>query len=102
MTIENIDESFETEMGIPIFTIELPEHEQMFPYSSFRNAVFKGNRITMEFYDWKITINGKRLSSLWKQLQLQDVRVIRCNSDSGDGQCFVYSIEVKQLEESLG
>jgi len=99
MAIEDIDDSFETEMGVPHLTVELSSEQKMFPYHSFCNAVFQGNRITIELNDWQITIEGKRLSSLWRQLQVQDVRVIRCNSDRADGQCFVSAIVVKQLEE---
>ena len=97
---EEITECYETEMGVPTFTMELPDKSMMLAYSSFRNAAFEGNRITIELYDWMIIISGKHLSSLWEHLQMQDIRVIRSNSDSVDGECFVSSIEVKQHEEA--
>jgi len=97
MTDEN-DECFGTEMGIPTFTVELPDEQRMFPYSSFRNAAMKGDRITIELYDWEIGITGQHLSSLWEHLQLQDVRVIRSNSECVDDECCVSSIEVMQHE----
>lgn len=92
------DECFETEMGVPTFTVELPNEQRMFPYNSFRNAVLRADRITIELYDWEIAIAGKRLGSLWKQLQLQDVRVIRINPDTTDGQCAISDIEIRLLE----
>lgn len=97
---DEIIECFETEVGSPTFTAELTEKSMMFPYSSFCNAAYEGNRIKIELYDWQINITGKHLSSLWKHLQMQDVRVIRSNSDNIDGECFISNIEVKQHEEA--
>lgn len=96
--IDYQDDCFETERGVPTVTVELEGECRMIGYNSFRNAAFTGSRITIEFFDWVLTIDGKYLDSLWLSLQLQDVRVVRINPDVAVGQCAVSSIDVKRQE----
>lgn len=93
------DECFETETGVPTLTIETAGEIRMFPYSSFRHATLKEDRITVELFEWEIIIHGKQLNSLWRQLQMQDLRVIRPNPGALGGSCAISSIEVSRTEE---
>ena len=93
------DECFETETGVPTLTIEVTGTATMIPYSSFRQAVFQEDQIEIECYDWQIEIEGQRLSSLWRQLQMQDVRVIRRSSGAADGPCLISEIKMTQIQE---
>ena len=93
------DECFETETGVPTLTIEIAGVATMVPYSSFRQAVFENEQIAIEFYDWQMVIVGERLSTLWRQLQLQDVRVIRPSGGAVDGSCFVSRIKLARIQQ---
>lgn len=93
------DECFETEVGVPTLTVEIARTATMFPYSSFRQAILQDERIVIELFDWQIVLVGERLSSLWRQLQMQDVRVIRTSGEGSDGSCLVSEIKLARTQE---
>ena len=96
---DNNEECFETETGVPTLTVETAGEMRMFPYSSFRDAVLKEDYVTIQLFEWEIIIHGKRMNSLWRQLQMQDLRVIRPNPGAAGGSCVISSIEVSRTEE---
>ena len=92
------DECYETEMGTPTLTIELSSGQRMIPYAGFRDAVFKGDSITIRFLDWIVVIMGKSLLPLWRQLQMQDVRIIRHSLNDSMSDCSVTAIDVREAD----
>lgn len=93
------DECFEIETGTPTITAILDGQEKMIPYMSFRDADKQGDCITIRFHDWIITITGKSLDSLWQQLQMQDVRVIRKSSQTVEDDCCITGIALCEVED---
>ena len=99
MKLQDTEECFEIEMGTPTLTLELSGEQRMVGYSGFRDAVMKSGGITVRFRDWIVIINGENLSFLWRQLQMQDVRLIRVNKRTAEGDCVVTQIQITEIEE---
>lgn len=94
------EECFETELGVPTLTVENPGHQRMIGYSSFLDALMEGNRITVRFRDWLVVITGESLETLWKQFQMQDVRVIRPSKVNPQHGCRIIDIQVSEVSEN--
>ena len=99
--INEKEECFETEMGVPTLTIELAKEQRMISYAGFRDAVLKGNNITISFISWNVIIRGESLLALWQQLQLLDVRVIRCSDSSIEAECSISQIEMLENDDDF-
>lgn len=99
MTIQEIEECFEVEVGAPTLTLILKNEQRMIGYAGFRDAVCNDGRITIRFRDWQVTIVGQNLKLLWKQMQMQDVRVIRVCKNVPEGDCLVTQIQIEEIEQ---
>ncbi len=93
------EECYEVETGTPTLTVELDGEERMIGYSGFRDAVKKGDNITIRFHDWQVTIEGESLAPLWEQFQMQDIRVIRRSRNPAEGECSIKHIGLGEAQE---
>lgn len=96
---DELDECFETELGTPTLTVENSGHHRMIGYGSFCDALMDGNRITIRFRDWIVIVTGESLATLWKQLQMQDVKLIRPSKVKPQHGCRIANIEVTEVSE---
>ena len=93
------EECFESETGAPTLTVIASDHQRMLAYSSFCDALMEGNRITLRFRDWHVVISGESLGVVWKQFQMQDVRVIRVSNAGTVYGCKISGIEIREIKE---
>jgi len=99
MRVEESKECYELEPGTPTLTLERRSLQRMIPYSSFGDAIFLENHITLRFHDWVVEINGTSLEGLWQHFQMQDVRVVRTVPGEPEFGSVVNSINITAVEE---
>jgi hypothetical protein len=93
------DECFESETGAPTLTVIVSERQHMIAYSGFRDALMESGRITMRFRDWQVVVTGESLEILWRQFQMQDVRLIRLSNAGTAYGSKITGIDLQALEE---
>ena len=93
------EEAYETLPGCPTLTFPLQNFEQALPYYSFKSANYQKDRIVIEFEAGTLTISGASLSELWRHLQVQDVRSVKCYWSGIDDEIRINSIEWKKRVE---
>jgi hypothetical protein len=93
------DDCFESETGTPSLTMVVSEGQRMIAYSGFCDALMERDRITMRFRDWKVVVMGVSLEILWRQLQMQDVRLIRLSTAATSYGCKITGIDLQAVEE---
>lgn len=82
MTLEpqfDTDEAYELYSGCPTLTFLIEDKEQSLPYHSFKHGIFEKDTIRVQFEAGELVIRGRHLQELWAHLQLQDVRLVKCN-----------------------
>jgi len=89
----------EEEAGTPTLTVELESEARMIPWSAFVSGTFLKKRITLNFTDWLIAIEGERLEELWSSLQLQDVRVLRALPHGDEHECFIRKLRMQEVTD---
>ena len=72
--MKEVEDCFEVDPGTPTLTVILNESARMIPYHSFIGATREQSSIRIEFDRWELEIEGANLASLWRALQLQEVR----------------------------
>ena len=87
-------------MGTPTVTVVLAGREHMLPWASFVDADLEGGRIRVRFTGWELTLQGRDLRELWREIQLQDVRVLRTAALVEAGDCRLDRIDLQPLETS--
>ncbi len=91
------EQCIEVEAGTPTLTVELESEARMIPWNSFVSGIFVEDRITLNFSDWLITIDGERLEELWSGLQLQDVRVMRSATNGDQHECLIRDLSMQEV-----
>ena len=79
------NEPYQLAPGCPTLTFTIAEKERMVPYHSFKQGTFDRKAIRLVFQAGMLMIHGCKLLELWKHLQLQDVRSVRCNEKADEG-----------------
>lgn len=77
-----IDEPFEVMPGCPTVCFKVGEEAMMLPWSAFSVGRFSKDRITLEFGERIVTVEGTLLEELWRVIQLQDVREVLVGGDA--------------------
>ena len=93
------EQCIEEEAGTPTLTVELESEARMIPWNSFVSGTLVEDRITLNFSDWLITIEGERLDELWSVLQLQDVRMMRAVTSGDEHECFIRDLRMEEVTD---
>ena len=80
------DEAYALCAGCPTLTLELDKQHINLPYHSYKRGLFHADIINLKFEEGTFVIHGRYLVELWKHLQLQAVRSIRCNKKAEPGE----------------
>jgi hypothetical protein len=94
--------SFTMLEGTPTITFVTSEIQRMVPYHSFVTGSLEHERITLQFGDLLVQVEGEALDELWEGLQLQDVRSI-CAPERRSatlGECSVTRISMRNTSDS--
>lgn len=94
------DEAYELYGGCPTLSFEIDDREESVPYSSFNKGVFEHGEIRLKFDKGSLVIRGKNLRDLWRHLQLQDVRFVKCNNADPSQDVLVTSLSWFSLKAS--
>lgn len=97
--VDEQEECFESETGAPTLTVINSGNQRMIGYSSFCDALMENNRVTIRFRDWIVIVTGDSLEILWRQLQMQDVRLIRKIDAGIEHGCRITDIEIIEVED---
>lgn len=89
-----VDEPFEVMPGCPTVCFKFGDEATMLPWSAFSAGRFSKDRITLEFGDRIVTVEGISLEELWRVIQLQDVREVRVLVEGDSSRCRVEKIVV--------
>ena len=88
--------------GSPTITFAADGAERMLPYHSFVKGRFGKGKITLQYGDLVIAIEGDPLQELWEGLQTQDVRWVQVSQGGGaePGECVISRISIRNASES--
>ncbi|MEO0510815.1 MAG: hypothetical protein AAF065_13265 [Verrucomicrobiota bacterium] len=95
--LENND-AYQLAPGCPTFTADGGPNQRAFPYHSFTYGDYFqcSDRHQIDLYfgeDFVVNIYGHNLDELWGYFQMQEVRSVRCSTDSE--KCEVRVTELK-------
>ncbi|MGB0372014.1 MAG: hypothetical protein ACPGN3_11820 [Opitutales bacterium] len=86
------DEAYELYAGCPTLSFRIEDREESVPYSSFNKGLYELGEIRLKFDKGSLVIRGKNLRDLWRHLQLQDVRFVKCNDADPSQDVLISSI----------
>ncbi|MFD2256848.1 hypothetical protein ACFSSA_09185 [Luteolibacter algae] len=92
-----IDEPFEVMQGCPTVCFKVGGNATMLPWSAFSSARISNDRITLEFGDRIVTVEGNLLEVLWRLIQLQDVREVKVGGEADAKQCRIEAITIGEI-----